>query len=147
MFEKDMDKRQITMHQGDTGSYQIRAARKSGTAWTANDRMLYTIAGSGGIMMQRAYRLDREGKNGIADIEFHNADTQYWPAGTYSIEVRWFINAYWNIPNPPTTDVADLLDLYGPMANQGPLVDGDTVRTNRPETAWTLEIRDVIGEV
>lgn len=135
------------MHQGDTGGYQIELERSSGAAWTAADRMLYTVTGGSGVVMQRAYRLDREGKNGIADIEFHNADTQDWSAGVYNIEVRAIVNAYWNIPNPPESDVADLLAVYGPLANQGPLVDGNVVRTNHPDEAWTIEIRDVSGEV
>lgn len=141
MFLRDNDKKQIIMHRGDTGSYRVRLVRSSGTAWTEDDRMLYTIAGQNGIVLQRAYRLDRTGKNGKADIEFHNDDTQNWPAGIYNIEVKALINAYWNIADPPTEDVVNLMTLEGAM------VDGDVVRTNDPDQTWTLEIKSVIGEV
>lgn len=147
MFEVDKTLRKITMHQGDTGSYSITLERSSGAAWGSDDRMLYTVAGGSGIVIQRLYRLDRNGKNGVADIEFHNADTQSLSAGTYTVEVRALIHAYWNIVNPPTADVVDILELYGPLQLLGPVVDGNTVRTNKPEEAWSIEIKDVIGEV
>ena len=142
MFKRDDSARKITMHQGDTGSYRITLVRSSGAAWGENDRMLYTISGTPGIVMQRVYRLDRDGLNGHADIEFHNDDTQEWPAGTYSIEVRALVHAYWNIPDPPTEDVVDML-----VRTDGAMVDGDVVRTNEPEEAWSLDILNVFGEV
>ena len=147
MFEVDSANRKITMHQGDTGSYEIQLTRTSGASFGADDRMLYTVGMGNQIVMQRAYRLDTDEGNGKAVIEFHNADTEGWMPGVYNIEVRAVIGAYWTIEDPPDADVVDILRLYGALANLGPLIDGDVVRTNDPEEAWTLEIIDVIGEV
>lgn len=141
MFERDRDTRTITMHQGDTGSYRIRLVRTSGESFGADDRMLYTVAGPDGVVMQRVYRLDRENLNGVVDVEFHNDDTQDWSAGTYNVEIRALVNAHWNIAQAPTEYMVDLLRMDGAM------VDGDVVRTNRPDDAWTIEVKDTIGEV
>ncbi len=130
----------VTLHQGDTGSYQVVSARSSGSDFGADDRLLYSIESpTGELVMQRCYRLDRTGKNGLADIEYHNADTQDWPAGDYKGELRVLLNAYWNIEDPPTADVVNMLIL------DGAVVDGDTVRTK--DERFTVRILDVIGEV
>lgn len=136
----------IVMHRGDTGSYTVTVAREDGAEWTSADRMLYSIKNAAGaVVMKRAYRLDREGKNGIADIEFHNADTDTWPAGTYEGELRALINAYWSIANPPTSDVVDLLALEEALGVERIAVDGDTVRTR--EERFSFVVKDVIAEV
>lgn len=146
MFKVTYPGGDIVMHRGDTGSYKVVPARESGAEWTSADRLLYSIKNpAGAVVMKRAYRLDRDGKNGIADIEYHNADTDTWPAGTYQGELRALINAYWNIPNPPTADVADLLALEETLGVDRIMVDGDTVRTR--EEQFTLTVKDVIGEV
>lgn len=145
-FHFDPTTGNVTLHQGDTGSYTVTCARSSGADFGEDDRMLYSVESpSGELVMQRLYRLDREDLNGIADIEYHNADTQGWPAGVYSGELRVLLNAYWNIQDPPTGDVVDLLALYGGLALDGPVVDGDTVRTK--DERFSVTILDVIGEV
>ena len=136
----------VTLHQGDTGSYKVHATRSGGGEWTSADRLLYSIQDpSGTVVMSRAYRLDREGKNGVADVEYHNADTQDWPAGSYQGELRAIINAYWSIPDPPTADVVDLLALEDEYGGERIVVDGDTVRTR--EDRFTVTVLDVIKEV
>ena len=146
MFEVTYPGGDIEMHRGDTGSYRIRATRGSGAEWTSADRMIYSVKNAAGtVVLSRVYRLDREGKNGLADIEYHNADTDDWAAGAYQGELRAILNAYWSIPNPPTADVVDLLALEEERGVERIVVDGDTVRTR--ENRFSVTVNDVIKEV
>ena len=146
MFEITYPNGDIEMHRGDTGSYKVVPRRDDGEPWTSADRLIYSVKNAAGtVVLKRAYRLDREGKNGIADIEYHNADTDTWPGGTYEGELRAIIDAYWSIPDPPTADVVDLLALQEEMDVERIVVDGNTVRTRKER--FTLTVRDVIGEV
>ena len=59
MFNVDLETMNITMHRGDTGSFKLAASRESGSAWTEDDRMLFTIKNQNNeIVIQRFYRLD-----------------------------------------------------------------------------------------
>ena len=98
MFSVDETGTSISMHAGDTGAFKVHATRKSGTAWTDDDRMLFTIKNAAGeIVLQRFYRLDDdEGLgNGVVEIQFHNNDTDEWAPGQYSMERRYAVNPYW----------------------------------------------------
>lgn len=130
----------ITMHAGDTGAFKVKATRTSGTDWTEDDRMLFTIRkASGEIVMQRFYRLDDdEGLgNGVVEIQFHNNDTDTWAPGTYSMERRYDVNAYWDGPAPEGMCV-DALTAGVRM------VDGDVVRT---VVQGSLTIQGILGEI
>lgn len=145
-FDVTYPRGDVVMHRGDTGSYQVEVLRENEEAWTSADRLLYSIKNAAGaVVLYRAYRLDRDGKNGIADIEFHNADTDTWPAGAYEGELRALVNAYWSIQNPPTADVVDLLALQEALGVERIAVDGDTVRTR--EERFNFTVKDVIAEV
>lgn len=137
----------VNLHQGDTGSYLVQVIRSSGTAWGSDDRLIYSVASvaTGELVMCRAYRLDLENNNGIINVEYHNADTQDWPAGGYSGEMRAIVNAYWIIEDPPTADVVDLLPYMKALGTDRVIVDGDTVRTK--DERFTVTVRDVIGDV
>ena len=128
------------MHAGDTGAFKVKATRTSGTDWTEDDRMLFTIRNaSGEIVMQRFYRLDDdEGLgNGVVEIQFHNNDTDTWAPGLYSMERRYDVNAYWNGTAPEGMCV-DALTAGVRM------VDGDVVRT---VVQGSLTIQGILGEI
>lgn len=130
----------ITMHAGDTGAFKVKATRTSGTDWTEDDRMLFTIRNSSGeIVMQRFYRLDDDDGlgNGVVEIQFHNNDTDTWAPGTYSMERRYDVNAYWDGTAPEGMCV-DALTAGVRM------VDGDVVRT---VVQGSLTIQGILGEI
>jgi hypothetical protein len=141
MFDPNKETGNITMHAGDTGSYTVYATRESGTAWTADDRMVFTVANASGVvMLQRYYRLDTSLGNGKVLIEFHNGDTDEWPAGNYTAERRYVVNPRWD-GTVPTGNVTDAL-----AEGIAHIIDGDTVRT--PKWAQTtITINRVYGEV
>ena len=130
----------ITMHAGDTGAFKVKATRTSGTAWTEDDRMLFTVRNSSGeIVMQRFYRLDDdEGLgNGVVEIQFHNNDTDTWPAGAYTTERRYDVNALWDGTAPDGMCVNALTAGVR-------MLDGDVVRT---VVQGTLTIQGVYGDI
>lgn len=130
----------ITMHRGDTGAILVKATKKNGEAWTADDRMIFTIRNqSGEIVLQRFYRLDTDAGNGFCLIQFHNNDTDEWENGQYFTERRYVINPKWD-GDAPTGDAVDALNAGVRM------IDGDTVRV--PENGQSsLTINDIYGEV
>lgn len=140
MFEPD-SLGNISMHQGDTGSYWVRARRGSGAEWTADDRMLMTVrAASGEIVMQRIYRLDDawgQG-NGLVLVEFHNDDTDSWTPGSYMLERRYDISPIWKGGTAPTARCVDAL-LTGDE-----MIEGNVVRTVHQ---GTITITGVQGEI
>lgn len=138
MFTKDAAGN-ITMHRGDTGAVTVRGRRKTGKAWTENDRMLFTVRnGSGEIVLQRLYRLDTELGNGRAVIQFHNNDTDQLENGTYNAERRYFVNPRWEGTAPEGNCV-------NALTADAKIVEGDVVRV--PETGqFTITLQDVYGE-
>lgn len=140
MFQIDHDTGVIVMHAGDTGAYKVRAVRQSGAAWTENDRMVFTIRNSSGVvMLQRYYRLDTEAGNGVAIIQFHNADTDEWSAGTYQTERRYVVGAVWN-------GTAQTGDCVNALTIDSRIVDGVPVRI--PDGAQsTITVRQSYGRV
>ena len=127
MFEHDKETGNITMHQGDTGAFKVEAHRKSGTPWTANDRMLWTVKdGSGNIVMQRIYRLDDdEGLgNGVVEIQFHNNDTDQWEGGSYTTERRYNVNPRWKGGAPSSAGAC-----IDALVTGDEMIEGDIVRT------------------
>lgn len=140
MFNVDLATMDITMHRGDTGSYKLRAARESGTEWSENDRMLFTIKDQNNVVViQRFYRLDDQYDlgDGKVLIEFHNDDTDSLENGMYSVEARFVISPVWS-GTAPTARCVDALTAGVRM------VEGSIVRT---KIQSTLEINDIYGEV
>ena len=139
-FNRNADATQITLHAGDTGAFKVHATRKSGTDWTSADRMLFTVRNAANeIVMQRFYRLDDdEGLgNGVVEIQFHNNDTDTWPAGAYTTERRYDVNALWNGTAPEGMCVNALTAGVR-------MLDGDVVRT---VVQGTLTIQGVYGDI
>ena len=97
-FRFDKTTGNIQMNAGDTGSYKMHVSRESGEAWTEDSRLLYTISGAQGIVIQRIYRLDDQWDLGDGKIlvEFHNDDTDELPAGDYTIEGRANVSPIWD---------------------------------------------------
>ena len=128
------------MHRGDTGSFKIHAERETGTAWTDDDRMLFTVRdATSKVVMQRFYRLDDQWDlgDGVMLIEFHNDDTDQWANGQYAMELRFCIAPVWE-GTAPTSRCADALTAGARM------VEGSVVRT---VIHSTLTIDEIYGEV
>lgn len=139
-FKVDLDTMDIRMNRGDTGSFKVIAARRSGTAWTEDDRMLFTVMNSQGqIVMQRFYRLDNQWGlgDGVVMIEFHNDDTDGWELGTYSVEMRVDVDPIWDGTAPEGRCVNALT--AGVRMVEGPVV--------RTVIQSTLTIESILGEI
>lgn len=139
-FTVDLDTMSIRMNQGDTGSFFVGAERESGTAWTEDDRALFTIKDAQGtIKMQRIYRLDDQWDvgDGVILIEFHNDDTDTWEPGSYSVELRFDIDPIWE-GTPPTGRCVNALTAGAKM------VEGSIVRTC---VQSSLVIEAIQGEI
>ena len=139
MFQVNSDGTAVEMHAGDTGSFAVKATRSSGEDWTSADRMLFTIKGGEGIILQRYYRLDDdEGLgNGVMLIQFHNNDTDKWAPGAYSMERRYCVNPYWDGTAPEGMCV-------NALTAGVKMIEGDVVRT---VVQGTLTIKSVDGEI
>ena len=132
----------ITMHRGDTGSFKVAATRESGTAWTEDDRALFTVMnGQGETVLQRIYRLDDQYDlgNGKILIEFHNDDTDTWEPGSYSTELRYDVSPIWSGSPIPTARCVDALAEGVPHLIEGPIV--------RTTIQSTLTILGVLGDI
>jgi len=142
MFNVDLETMAITMHQGDTGSFKVKGERESGTAWTEDDRMLFTVMNAQGeIVMQRIYRLDDQYDlgDGRVLIEFHNDDTDQWPTGQYTTELRFDVSPIWDGTPIPTARCVDALVPGTPKMIEGPVV--------RTVIQSTLTIVGVLGDI
>lgn len=141
MFERDAATGNITMHRGDTGAFVVRAVRKTGAEWSADDRMLFTVTNANReIVLQRIYRLDTALGNGRCLIQFHNGDTDSWENGTYSAEWRYIGRACWE--GTPTVG-----DCENALTADGKIVDGVPTRVPKDRGQFTITIEDVYGEV
>ena len=143
MFDINMETMDITMHRGDTGAFKVHAARESGAAWTADDRMIFTVTDMNGLVrMQRYYRLDTgrvvDFGDGVAEIEFHNDDTDRWIPGQYTTELRFVVLPVWDDANVPEDDVVDV------HADTPRIIEGGVVRT---KIQATITLRGVLAEV
>ena len=139
-FQYDPETLDIRMNAGDTGSFKIHANRASGAAWTANDRMLFTVRDTQRVVvMQRYYRLDDA--FGLGDgtvlVEFHNDDTDDWTPGLYGVELRFDVDPVWS-GEAPTGRCEDAL------AVDATIVEGSVVRT---VIHSSLTIEEVYGKI
>ena len=140
MFNVDLETMEIKMHRGDTGSFKVASERESGTAWTEDDRMIFTVRDAQGqVVLQRYYRLDDQYDlgDGVVLIEFHNDDTDKWANGIYNTELRFDVDPIWN-GEAPTARCVDALTAGVRM------VEGSIVRT---VIQSTMTIDDIYGEV
>ena len=143
MFDINRETMDITMHRGDTGAFKVHAARESGAAWTEYDRMIFTVTDMNGLVrMQRYYRLDTgrvvDFGDGVAEIEFHNDDTDKWSPGQYTTELRFVVLPVWDDANIPEDDVVDV------HADTPRIIEGGVVRT---KIQATITLRGVLAEV
>ena len=141
MFKVNLETMEITMHQGDTGSFKVGATRESGTAWTEDDRALFTVRNQQGeAVLKRYYRLDDQYDlgNGKILIEFHNDDTDTWEPGTYNTELRFDVSPIWDGEAPEGRCENALLPGVAQM------IEGSVVRT---VIQSTLTIQSILGEI
>ena len=141
-FQVDLETMDIRMNRGDTGSFKVQASRESGTAWTEDDRMLFTVRNSQSeIMIQRIYRLDDQYDlgDGVVLIEFHNDDTDTWDPGQYTTELRFDVAPIWDGGPVPTERCVDAL-----MPGVPKMIEGPVVRT---VIQASLMIDGVLGDI
>ena len=130
----------ISLFSGDTGSFVIQAARQSGEPWTEHDRMQLTIKRGDDIMLQRWYRLDDQWDigDGAMLIEFHNEDTDEWPAATYQMERRYSVNPSWK------TGVAPAGRCVNAIGSGNEMISGEIVDT---VIQGTFTVRQIYGKI
>ena len=120
-----LDGTTISLSRGDTGAIKIKAnATLNGEAFTfgENDRALFSIKnGQGEIVKEKIYQLtDNE-----FTVYFLNGDTDSLSPTTYSWDVRYVINPYYD--------------------DDGRIVNGDQVIT--PKEPMSMQILTVVGDV
>lgn len=98
MFRVNYETGEIVMNVGDTGSFEVKGERDDQTAWTDDDRAVFTVRNAAGEnVITRVYGLnDDELGNGVILIEFHNDDTDHLDPGNYSWELRYVVNPYYD---------------------------------------------------
>ena len=141
MFNVNLDTMEITMHAGDTGSFKIHGTRKSGEAWTEDDRMqLVFTNGQGEVVLWRIYRLDDQYDlgDGTVLVEFHNDDTDSWDPGDYATELRFDVSPIWD-GTPSTARCVNAL-----ASGAVKMIEGSVVRTTIQST---LHIQGVLGKI
>lgn len=109
----------IMMSIGDTGSVTITA---TGHTFTDEDRAIFTVKNASGVVVKEGYF---EMEDGSFTVDFANADTDGLKAGTYSWDVRYVINPYYD--------------------DDDRIIDGDEVIT--PNQPMALQLVNVVGEV
>ena len=140
-FTVNTETMDILMYAGDTGSFTFTAERAGGDAWTEDDRALMTVTNAQGeIVMQRIYRLDDQWDlgDGVVLVEFHNDDTDTWPAGSYNLELRFDANPVWH-GTPSTARCVDAL-----LQDAAYMVEGGNVKT---KVKATITILAVTGKI
>lgn len=139
-FVFDKDTGNVKLYAGDTGSYKLHVTRESGEAWTEDARLLYTITGASGIVIQRIYRLDDQYDlgDGWILVEFHNDDTDELDPGDYTIEGRANVDPVWE-GTPSSARCVDAL-----AAGAAHMIEGVPVRTL---FKCTLHIDSVDGRI
>lgn len=115
----DVTNNTITLSRGDTGGLTITA---EGYNFGEADRALFSIKnGSGTVVKQQIYAME----NNVFQVTFFNADTDNLTPGTYTWDVRYVINPYYD--------------------EAGNIIDGDQVIT--PLQPQSLNLLTVVGEI
>ena len=139
-FNHDKKTGNIVMNAGDTGSFWVHCARKSGEDWPDTARMLFTIKDPNGeIVIQRIYRPDDQWDmgDGMILIEFHNADTKGFMPGDYRMERRYDVAPTWE-GTPSTARCVNALTSDAKMKGGVPV---------RTVFKGTLRIEEVDGRI
>lgn len=114
----------ISLSRGDTGAIKIKAvATKNGEPFTfgSDDRALFSIKNAQGeILKEKVAELT----NNEFTVYFLNSDTDKLSPGSYSWDVRYVINPYYQ---------------------NGRIVDGDQVIT--PKEPLSINILTVVGDI
>ena len=111
----------IALSRGDTGA--IKFIADTDYTFTSADRALFSIKNAiGEIVKQAAFELDSD-KAFV--VSFYNHDTDNLAAGTYSWDVRYVINPYYD--------------------DDGNIIDGDQVIT--PRQPMEMQLLQVVGEI
>ena len=111
----------ITLSRGDTGA--IKFIANTEYEFQSEDRALFSVKNAvGEVVKQQVFELDPD--NAFV-VTFFNQDTDTLAAGSYSWDVRYIINPYYD--------------------SQGNIVDGDQVIT--PLQPRELQLLNVVGEV
>lgn len=115
MFRVDETTGQVTMNVGDTGAWFIAGARDDDVPFTADDRAVFTVKdGAGTIKLVREYGLaDANLGNGVIHVQLDNNDTDEWPAGSYTYEVRFVVNPYREGGEITSGDIVDTPGIDG----------------------------------
>ena len=115
----------ISLSRGDTGALRVLAtATLEGQPFTfsADDRALFSIkSAQGEIVMQKQCEMT----NNAFTVYFLNADTDSLAPGSYSWDVRYIINPYYD--------------------DNGKIIDGDQVIT--PKEPMSMALLTVVGDV
>ena len=115
----------IELSRGDTGALTVTAnATLDGEPYVfgTNDRALFSIkSGNGEIIMQKVCPM----VNNAFTVQFLNADTDSLAPGSYSWDVRYIINPYYD--------------------DSGKMINGDQVIT--PRAPMSLNLLTVVGDV
>lgn len=115
----------IELSRGDTGALTVKAnATLEGEPYIfgENDRALFSIkSGNGEIIMQKVCPM----VNNAFTVQFLNADTDSLAPGSYSWDVRYIINPYYD--------------------DSGKMINGDQVIT--PRAPMSLNLLTVVGDV
>lgn len=117
----------ISISRGDTGAIRFTAnATYKGTqtpyTFGENDRAVFSIKNSAGTVVKEKISAITDNKFVVI---FHNPDTDSLLPGSFSWDVRYVINPYY--------------DEYGRI------VDGDQVIT--PRTPMTMTLLNVVGDI
>lgn len=98
MFRVNEEDGTVTLNAGDTGSWFIDGSRDDEVPFTAADRAVFTVKDSQGeIVLERVFGLaDADLGNGTIFIMLDNDDTDDWTPGTYTYEVRYVVNPYYD---------------------------------------------------
>lgn len=115
----------ITLSRGDTGAMEVESeATLNGEPFTfgENDRALFSIKnGQGEVVKEKIAQMT----NNVFTVYFLNQDTDSLAPGSFSWDVRYIINPYYD--------------------SSGRIVDGDQVIT--PETPMNMQLLTVVGDV
>ena len=111
----------ISLSRGDTGAIKFNTV--TDYEFTSADRALFSVKNAiGEVVRQQAYPLEADKS---FTVQFTNADTDTLPAGSFSWDVRYIINPYYDA--------------------SGRIVNGDQVIT--PKQPMNLQLLTVVGDV
>ena len=117
----------ISISRGDTGAVRFHASvtrRDTGTSYTfgEKDRAVFSIKdNTGALKRQKSYPMT----NNAFIVVFTNQDTENLSAGSYSWDVRYVINPYYDT-DPPAGTWTDYDDLTFPVAKDTKCMHGGT---------------------